>query len=190
MNTPTTYTEAELEALLAPNSIGDKRSRVYRRDRMLVELLAGTGMRINEVLGLTRIEIDLERLVIYIPPERDKTGRGRYVYFGPTLAEKLRAYLAWLPALENRLFTTSSRAPLTDTHVRGLMKKIARRAGVDPKRVHAHAFRHSYAFRYVEAGGDVYMLQQQLGHKSLSTTSIYLQAASRRRAEQVARLDL
>lgn len=190
-------TEAELDRLLSPASFGDRRSSVYQRDRILVELLAHTGMRVGEVLGLVRSEIHLdhpEGPCIVIPPERVKTRTERKVFLAPVILGRLAAYLEFLPADQERLFLTGTGKPLTDRHVRRYMKKLARRAGVEPERVHAHAFRHAYAFRWLERTHgneqELHLLMHQLGHKLLSTTSIYTKADSPRRAGVVAALDL
>jgi site-specific recombinase XerD len=178
-----------------PHTTGDKRSSTYARDRMLLELLAGTGLRVNEALSLTRDRLDLsppepEQPSLWIATEHSKTGRARRVYFGASLRQKLADYAAQLPADQRVLFATRTGETLTDSHVRRLFKKFARRALLDPARIHPHALRHTYSIRFLSAGGTIEALRDQLGHTSLATTAIYLQAASWHRAEQVAKLDL
>ena len=187
---PEGLTEAEFERLMDPSSVGDPRSSTYKRDRMLLELLAGTGLRINEALSLTRLSVNLNRGSVWVAPEHSKTGKGRAVFYGPTLRGKLEAYLADMPAGQDLLFVTRTGAALSDSHVRRLFKKIARRAGLDPERVHPHALRHLFALRTLDAGGHLNRLRSQLGHARISTTATYLQAASWHRAEEAARLDL
>lgn len=187
---PEGLTENEFERLMDPRSVGDPRASTYKRDRMLLELLAGTGLRINEALSLTRLSVNLNRCSVWIAPENSKTGKGRAVFYGPTLRGKLDSYLEAMPAGQDLLFVTRTGAPLRDSHVRRLFKKIARRAGLDPERVHPHALRHLFALRTLDAGGDLNRLRSQLGHSRISTTAIYLQAASWHRAEEAARLDL
>lgn len=180
----------EFDRLMAPSSIGDRRSSTYKRDRMLLELLAGTGLRVNEALTLARYRVDLTDNSVWIEATYSKSGRARRVYFGAALHEKLQDYLDSLPADQLLLFVTRTGARLEDAHVRRLFKKAARRCGLEPLRVHPHALRHTYAIRFLSAGGTLEVLRDQLGHSSISTTAIYLQAASWQRAEQVAKLDL
>jgi len=187
---PEGLSRAEYERLMDPHTVGDKRSSVYARDRMLLELLAGTGLRINEALTLTRDRIDLEEHSLWIAAQHSKTGRARRVYFGASLADKLRVYLATIPSGQRMLFVTRTGERLTDAHVRRLFKKFAKRAGIEADRCHPHALRHLYAGRFLSSGGTLEALRDQLGHASISTTAIYLQAASWQRAEEVAKLDL
>jgi site-specific recombinase XerD len=180
----------EYDRLMDPKTVGDPRSDSYQRDRTLLELLAGTGLRINEALSLNRDRVDLVDRSVWIPAAHSKTGRARRVYFGESLRDKLAAYLSDMPPEQWALFVTRTGARLTDAHVRRLFKKFARRADIDPERLHPHALRHTYAIRYLSLGGTLEALRDQLGHASIATTQIYLQAASWQRAEQVARLDL
>ena len=180
----------EYERLMDPHTVGDPRSSTYKRDRMLLELLAGTGLRINEALTLARDRIDLAESSIWIPAAYSKSGRARRVYMGPSMVTKIQSYLAGLPETQWALFATSTGARLTDAHCRRLFKKFARRAGLPPERIHPHALRHTYAIRFLGSGGTLETLRDQLGHASISTTAIYLQSASWFRAEQVAKLDL
>jgi len=187
---PEGLSRAEYERLMDPASVGDKRSATYARDRMLLELLAGTGLRINEALRLARDRVDLPDHSLWIPGAHSKTGSARRVYYGENLAALLGDYLAALPAGQWRLFTTRTGSRLADAHVRRLFKKVARRSEIDPERLHPHILRHTYAVRFLSGGGTLEALRDQLGHASITTTAIYLRAASWQRAEEAARLDL
>jgi site-specific recombinase XerD len=187
---PEGLNEYEYERLMAPDAIGDRRASTYKRDRMLLELLAGTGLRINEALSLNRDRVDLAKRSIWIPAALAKSGRMRVVYFGPALATSLQCYLAGLPAEQWALFVTRTGARLTDSHVRRLFKKIAGNTGLDPGKVHPHVLRHTYASRFLGEGGTIEDLKLQLGHASIAITNVYLQGESWHRAEHVARLDL
>lgn len=189
MNIPQALTARELEALLQVTSVGDHRSQVRSRDHLLLHVLAGTGMRISEVLGLHFDDLDPVTRRVWVRPISSKGGKGRYVYISATLRDRIAA---WTPppfyepfmaadtaaGLPTPLFLTKAGTPVTATHVRGLLKKISRRAGVEPSRVHAHAFRHTYAIRFLDAGGSLSALRDQLGHASISTTAIYTLASS------------
>jgi integrase/recombinase XerD len=74
----------------------------------------------------------------------------------------------------HRLFCTLKGAPLWDSYVRALCKRLADKAGVE-KRVHPHGFRHGWALAQVQSGTSLNAIQQLLGHRSLHTTSVYLQ---------------
>lgn len=187
---PEGLTQSEYKLLMSPRTIGDRRASTYARDRMLVELLAGTGLRVNEALKLARDRVDLEDRSLWIPAKHSKSGQARKVYMGPTLTERLREYLADIPSDQWRLFVTRTGEPLTDAHVRRLFKKLAERAGIDPERLSPHKLRHTYATRFLGEGGSLDALRDQLGHSSIQVTAIYLRAASWHRRSEADRLDL
>ena len=187
---PEGLTEDEFDRLMDPRATGDPRATTYKRDRMLLEVLAGTGLRINEALTLDRSRVNLEKCSIRVTAARSKSGRARTVYFGPTLRDKLQRYLGELPAAQFDLFVTRTGARMQDSHARRLFKKIARNAELDPERIHPHVLRHLYAMRYLSEGGTLDDLRVNLGHSSIRITQVYLDIASWHRAEAAARLDL
>ena len=187
---PEGLTEDEFDRLMDPRATGDPRASTYKRDRMLLEVLAGTGLRINEALTLDRSRVNLEKCSIRVTAARSKSGRARTVYFGPTLRDKLQRYLGELPAAQFDLFVTRTGARMQDSHARRLFKKIARNAELDPERIHPHVLRHLYAMRYLSEGGTLDDLRVNLGHSSIRITQVYLDIASWHRAEAAARLDL
>ena len=187
---PEGLTEDEFDRLMDPRATGDPRASTYKRDRMLLEVLAGTGLRINEALTLDRSRVNLEKCSIRVTAARSKSGRARTVYFGPTLRDKLQRYLSEIPAAQFDLFVTRTGARMQDSHARRLFKKIARNAELDPERIHPHVLRHLYAMRYLSEGGTLDDLRVNLGHSSIRITQVYLDIASWHRAEAAARLDL
>ena len=132
---PQGLSRSEFDRLMHPKTIGDRRASTYKRDRMLLELLAGTGLRVNEALSLDRDGIDLERRLLWVPAQPSKTRRPRGVSFGMALAETLAVYVDGLPAGQQPLFVTRADMRLQSSHVRRLFKKAATRAGLDPLRI-------------------------------------------------------
>lgn len=170
---PEGLSRSEFDQLMHPKTIGDRRASTYKRDRMLLELLAGTGLRVNEALSLDRDGIDLERRLLWVPAQPSKTGRPRGVSFGMALVETLATYVEGLPAGQQPLFVTRAGMRLQSSHVRRLFKKAATRAGLDPLRISPSMLRDTYAIRYLEGGGTLETLQNQLGHASIATTARY-----------------
>jgi site-specific recombinase XerD len=183
-------TTEEMRRLALTDAVGDKRSSVYARDRMLIDLMVSTGLRSCEAVSLTRIRCDLEVGRIFVAAEHAKSGVGRPVWLGPTIRSRLAVYLDTLPPRQELLFATVSGQAITTGQLRHLFKKIARRTGIQSERLHPHALRHTYAIRYLERGGSLMALRDQLGHADIETTSIYLRSASRVQAEEATRLDL
>ncbi len=145
------------------------------RDRALLELFYGTGIRRAEALGLIVKDLNLAEGELLI---RGKGGRERLV---PVTGEALRAlalYLAQgrplLPTPEAPfLFLSSYSGSLKFTEVYGRVKEYARLAGLDKKRVTPHALRHACATHLLRQGADIRHIQVLLGHASLSSTEIY-----------------
>ena len=129
-----------------------------RRDRIMIELILLTGLRVSEVLGITPDDIDFRNRTIRI---HGKGSRDRTVYPPRELLYDLRDYIADKSIeRQNRIF------PLTRQRVFEIIKDLSGRS--------PHKLRHTFAVNYLESGGDLRTLQKILGHSSLKTTSIYL----------------
>lgn len=155
--------EAEADPDLAPWEAA--------RDRAVLTLLYGCGLRISEGLSLRRGQVPLgETLRI--------TGKGsktRLVPVLPAVAEAVEAYVALAPfALgpEEALFRARRGGPLSPRHVQAAMQRLRGRLGL-PERATPHALRHSFATHLLGAGVDLRSIQELLGHASLSTTQRY-----------------
>ena len=155
------------------------------RDRALVELLYGAGLRVSEAVGLGKTDVDLERRVVRA------TGKGskeRIVPLGRPAAEGLRRYLArGRPHLDRRhrpeLFLNAKGGGLTRAGVFLILRRLAEKAGLEPERVHPHLLRHSFATHLLEGGADLRSVQEMLGHADLSTTELYTHVSDRRRRD-------
>jgi integrase/recombinase XerD len=179
---PKTLSPGEVERLIEAAAGTTPRSL---RDRALVELLYGAGLRVSEAVGLERAAIDLEgRLVRTI----GKGSKERVVPIGREAAEALRRYLGrGRPYLDKRhrpeLFLNAQGGPLTRAGAFLILKKLAEASGLDPVRVHPHLLRHSFATHLLEGGADLRSVQEMLGHADLATTELYTHVSDRRRRE-------
>jgi integrase/recombinase XerD len=155
------------------------------RDRALVELMYGAGLRVSEAVGLDRSAVDLEgRLVRCL----GKGSKERVVPIGREAANALRRYLArGRPFLDRRhrpeLFLNAQGGALTRAGAFLILRKLAATAGLEPDRVHPHLLRHSFATHLLEGGADLRSVQEMLGHADLSTTERYTHVSDRRRRE-------
>ncbi|HVS85795.1 MAG TPA: tyrosine recombinase [Gaiellaceae bacterium] len=155
------------------------------RDRALVELLYGAGLRVSEATGLDRASVDLENRLVRA------TGKGskeRVVPIGREAAESLRRYLSrGRPFLDTRhrpeLFLNARGGPLTRAGAFLILRNLAGKAGLEPERVHPHLLRHSFATHLLEGGADLRSVQEMLGHADLATTELYTHVSDRRRRE-------
>jgi integrase/recombinase XerD len=179
---PRTLSPGEVERLIEAANGATPRSL---RDRALVELLYGAGLRVSEALGLDKAAIDLDgRLVRCI----GKGSKERVVPIGREAAEALRRYLArGRPFLDKRhrpeLFLNAKGGPLTRAGAFFILRRLAGAAGLEPERVHPHLLRHSFATHLLEGGADLRSVQEMLGHADLATTELYTHVSDRRRRE-------
>jgi integrase/recombinase XerD len=179
---PRTLSAGEAERLIEAAPGTTPRSL---RDRALVELLYGGGLRVSEAVGLDRTAVDLEqRLVRCI----GKGGKERIVPLGRPAVEALRRYLAHgRPHLDRRhrpeLLLNAQGGPLTRAGAFLILRKLAAAAGLEPDRVHPHLLRHSFATHLLEGGADLRSVQEMLGHADLGTTELYTHVSDRRRRE-------
>jgi integrase/recombinase XerD len=179
---PRTLSPGEAERLIEAAVGSSPRSL---RDRALVELLYGAGLRVGEAVGLQRRSVDLEeRLVRAL----GKGSKERIVPLGRPAADALRRYLAHgRPHLDRRtrpeLFLNARGGPLTRAGAFLILRRLAAKAGLEPTRVHPHLLRHSFATHLLEGGADLRSVQELLGHADLSTTELYTHVSDRRRRE-------
>jgi integrase/recombinase XerD len=153
------------------------------RDHALVELLYGAGLRVSEAVGLGRSGVDLDTRLVQVV---GKGGKERVVPIGRPAVEALRRYLSrGRPYLDSRhrpeLFLNARGGPLTRAGAFLILRRLAGEAGIEPKRVHPHLLRHSFATHLLEGGADLRSVQEMLGHADLSTTELYTHVSDRRR---------
>jgi integrase/recombinase XerD len=146
------------------------------RDRALLELLYGSGARISEAVGLAIDDLDLAERTVLL---RGKGGRHRRVPLGTYSVRALEAYLVQArPALAEHgtgtaaVFLNSRGGPLSRQSAWVVLRTAAERAGLAAG-ISPHTLRHSFATHLMEGGADVRVVQELLGHASVTTTQIY-----------------
>jgi integrase/recombinase XerD len=179
---PRTLSPGEAERLIEAASGAQPRDL---RDRALVELLYGAGLRVSEAVSLEKASVSLDERLVRCVGKGDKE---RIVPIGRQAVEALRRYLArGRPHLDRRhrpeLFLNAQGGALTRAGAFLILKRRAEKAGLDPARVHPHLLRHSFATHLLEGGADLRSVQEMLGHADLSTTELYTHVSDRRRRE-------
>jgi integrase/recombinase XerD len=169
---PKTLTRPEVTALLEL----PLRDRVEdQRDRVMVELLYASGLRVSELVGLTLSQVDLNLGCLRV---LGKGTKERMVPMGQTARDLLREYLDHIrPVLLKRrstrvLFVSRRGQGLTRQACWKLLLQRARRAGIT-KSISPHMLRHSFATHLLEGGADLRAVQTMLGHADIATTQIY-----------------
>jgi len=146
-----------------------------QRDRAIIELIYAAGLRVSELCHLDLIQIDLDSRQIRV---MGKGNKERLVIIGQPSARALEAYLReGRPAMlgttrSNAVFVSRRGSRLTDRWVQKMLEKYAAAAGID-KGAHPHLLRHTFATHLLDGGADLRVVQDLLGHTSLSTTQIY-----------------
>ncbi len=152
----------------------DEQSRQGKRDRAVLELLYGSGLRISELINLKINDIEFEAGFIRI---LGKGGKQRLVPLGEYAREALEAYIddktrSPLAGQPSFVFVNKSGRRLSRVGLWKIVRKRVAQAGI-VKRVSPHTFRHSFATHMLEGGADLRVVQEILGHADISTTQIY-----------------
>ena len=164
-------TEALLEAVDTGTPLG-------LRDRAMLEVLYGAGLRVSELVGLPLSALDSRAGLLRVT---GKGGKERVVPLGGAALAAIAAYLAeGRDALlgsrreeTHALFPTRRGRSMTRQNFFVLIRKLALRAGIPRERVSPHVLRHAFATDLLEGGADLRSIQSMLGHSDLSTTQIY-----------------
>ena len=180
---PGTLGTNDMRALLAQP---DEAKPLGARDRAMLELLYGSGLRVSELVSLTLQQVSMEGNYLTI---KGKGAKVRQVPFGRFAYECLERYLRDVRPLFLRggysdyVFLTRSGRPLTRQGFWKLLRGYALRAGLQ-HRVTPHTLRHSFATHLLEGGADLRAVQSMLGHSDIATTQIYTHV-SRSRIKKV-----
>jgi site-specific recombinase XerD len=188
-----TLSDEEIKAIL--NTLNSANS-CDARNQTIVMLLLDTGLRIQELTSLKMDDTNLDQGVLKVMGKGQKE---RIVPIGNNVQRSLQRYLfRYRPEPAHMgidsVFLSTSGTPLTENSLKLMFARLSRRSGVS--RLHAHLCRHTFATRFLINGGDVFTLQQILGHSTLEMVRHYVNLASshitiqHRRFSPLDRLDL
>ncbi len=169
---PSFLTKAEVTRLIeAP----DLTTPLGQRDRAFLELLYASGLRVSELSGLDLEQVDLDTREIRV---WGKGSKERIVLMGEPAARALLAYInhgrkVLLGSKKTgAVFLNRDGGRLTERSVQKILQKYANSAGIG-KRVYPHMLRHTFATHLLDGGADLRVVQELLGHASLTTTQVY-----------------
>lgn len=167
-------TDSEVRRLLLCFNL---RYLVHLRNYCMCSLMLDSGLRLHEVVTLTIEHTHLPEGYIIVDGKGNKQ---RIVPLGMNTRKFLFRYLSRRPgcAATDRVFLMSNLKPVTDGTLRQMFRKLKQRSGIP--RLRAHLLRHTFATRYLENGGDMYALQQILGHTSLEMVKKYVHSTTRK----------
>lgn len=147
------------------------RSFVQLRNYCMCCLMLDSGLRLHEVVTLTMDHVHLSEGFLIV---NGKGNKERLVPLGLNTRKVLLKYIVRRPGCTktDRVFIMTTLEPVTDCTLRQMFRKLKKKTGIS--RLHAHLLRHTFATRYLENGGDMYSLQQILGHTSLEMVKKYI----------------
>lgn len=167
---PKALSVKDVEKLLATSLAG--RSDVLRlRDRALLEVLYGSGVRRSELIGLNLEDVDLDRRQMRVVG--GKGNKDRSALLTSAAADAMRAYLGHRPrSAEAAFFLSRNGRRLSDSSLYKIFRMFVALSGIDPSAT-PHTMRHSFATHLYENGADLLTIKELLGHESLATTQVY-----------------
>ena len=147
---------------------------LHLRNKVILSLMLDCGLRLDEVVTAKRADLHLRERYLIV------TGKGnkqRMVAFGAYTASILGRYSRVVPP-SDVLLLTSEEVPITRDTIKNMFRRLRVQSGVS--RLYPHLLRHTFATRYLENGGNIYALQQLLGHSTLDMVKKYLHLSQRR----------
>jgi len=163
---PTVLTKNEIKKILNATE--------NPKHKLLIEFMYSSGLRVSECVNLKIDDLDLHEKMGKV--RHGKGNKERYIILSMNLINHLNDYLSKRKDISQFIFSIKGR-PITVRQVQNVVKEAARRAGVK-KRVFCHALRSSFATHLLEAGTDIRVIQELLGHSDLSTTQIYTKVST------------
>lgn len=169
------FTDEELKSLIDTARNGTH----PRRDEAILLMLLDTGLRASEIISIKVADVDMHGRNCSV---LGKGNKRRTVYFGRDTYRAVYHYLNEKRRPEGEYLFLSDRGenkgePLTRSGLAQLLRRLGKRAGIQAARCSPHTMRHSFAIRFLRDGGNVFSLQQMMGHQNLSTSQNYIKLA-------------
>jgi len=164
---PKALTSIEIDALLMVAE--------YPWYRAAILILCGTGLRVQELCDLRLTDVDMELAELCV---LGKGNKERIVSLSTDVMAAIHRYLPHRrthPSID-KLVVNIHGDPIKPGTLRLALSRLAERAGLDPARIHPHAFRHTFATNLVREGVKIHVVQELLGHETIATTALYLSA--------------
>jgi site-specific recombinase XerD len=163
---PKVTSEEQIASMLS-HSFGN--TKLDRRNLAIFAFLYATGARVSELIGLNRMDLDFRTGLVRL---QGKGGKTRFIPAGDFATEKIRGWLEERGGDSEAVFTTLAGSRLSVRQIRNILNRAVLKSGVNT-RMSPHTMRHSFATHMLDHGADVRIVQELLGHVSLSTTQIY-----------------
>lgn len=191
---PVAFLESPIKRKTLPKDLSPKQAdeivnlnlgKFPLRDKAILEILYGAGLRASEVVGINLTDVNLKEKTVFV---KGKGSKERYAIFGEPCAQAIADYL-----LEERgdsdapaLFVNRQGKRLSQRTVQNIVERRRKILGLS-HHITPHALRHSFATHLLTGGADLKTVQQLLGHESLDTTQIYTHVSIERLREVIAK---
>jgi integrase/recombinase XerD len=146
------------------------------RNKAVLELLYGCGLRVSELtnLKISNLFLDIDFIKILGKGDKERLVPigSEAIKFLRIFIEEIRVHIAVKPGKEDFVFLNMRGSPISRVMVFLIIKDLAKKAGIN-KSISPHTFRHSFATHLIEGGADLRAVQEMLGHESITTTEIY-----------------
>lgn len=156
------------------------------RNRLLVEFLYSSGVRVSEAVKMSVNSIDLKEKTAMV--KAGKGNKDRLIILSKKWCKNTKKFLAKRKAKSEHLFCKKNGKPISADTIQRIIKNAAAKAGIT-KHVSPHSLRHSFATHLLDAGENIRKIQELLGHSSLNTTQIYTHMSSAQLKKVVSPLD-
>ena len=141
----------------------------------IIKVISGTGVRVSELIKLKTADLQKGYSDIF-----SKENKQRRIFYPKSLVSELQPLCP-----DEYIITNKQHQPMTTRGVSGLLKNLAREAGVPSEVVYPHSFRHYYAKTFIKNSGDLSLLGDLLGHSNLSTTALYTRKTTKEQMQAV-----
>ena len=174
---PGTLNDIELNKLLkAPEHIKNNKNLI--RDKLILTLLAYTGLRRQELIDLNWNNVNLGENWMIIRKSKNK--QSRVIPLHPKVTELLEAYLTQrLPLKDKALFTGNQGNRINKNSLVNIFSRYLKISGIKNKKYSLHSMRHSFATQLLSKNVNLISIQQLMGHKRIDSTEIYLHITSK-----------
>ncbi len=178
---PEILTKEEMRKLLG--------ALTHTKSRIIIKLLYSSGIRLSESLNVKIEDLELGNKIGWV--RHGKGGKDRMFILSEDVAEEILQYVNKINRRTGYLFTGSKgpEEPLTPRNVQKIVKRAVQNAGIT-KKISPHKLRHSFATHLLEAGTDIRLIQELLGHSNLQTTQIYTKVSQQQLRKVKSPLDL
>jgi integrase/recombinase XerD len=139
----------------------------HAKSKLILKMLYSSGLRVSELVNLTPQDLDFNQNIGWV--RKGKGSKDRLFKIAESISKKLQRYLTKNP---DHKFVFSEKEPMSVRNIQFIVKTATKKAGIT-KKVSPHTFRHSFATALFDAGENIMIIQQLLGHENLETTKIY-----------------